>query len=115
MYKSGMTIAEVLAECIARRGLTQEAAAVELGVKQATVNRWLSGQHTPALDRAPLLARFCQITDRQAETAILLQQKRGANSLPVRVANLEAQVSELQAELAEQSALLRRLLRKARG
>lgn len=115
MYKRGMTIAEVLAETILRLGITQDEAASRLGVKQPTVNRWLQGAHTPSATYVATLARFCSITERQAETAILLQQRRGAKTIQARVADLESELAEIRAEAVETRALLAETNRLLRG
>lgn len=71
-----MSIGEVLEARLLELGMSQADAATELDVTQATVNRWINGTSTPEIGRAQALARFCEITERQAETAINLQKKQ---------------------------------------
>lgn len=71
-----MSIGEVLEGRLNDLGMSQSEAATQLGVTQATVNRWINGTSTPEIGRAQALARFCEITERQAETAINLQKKQ---------------------------------------
>lgn len=100
-----MTIGEVLEGRITELGISQAEAAQVLKVTQATVNRWINGVATPEISRAPALARFCEITERQAEAAINLQKKkadRGSDD----VSELRREVENLRKEVARMARLI---------
>lgn len=52
------TLPAVLAGELARRGLTQEAGAAQVGVNRQTMFRWLSGRNRPDAPGAVLLFRW---------------------------------------------------------
>jgi transcriptional regulator with XRE-family HTH domain len=51
-------LADLIRATMRERGLTQSAAAEELGVPQSILNRWLSGQHVPSAQHCPRVAAF---------------------------------------------------------
>jgi len=61
-----------LQETIKQSGLTQKALAVQLGVKQQTIQQYLSGRAMPALDT---FANLCKILD--VDTNYILCQEQG--------------------------------------
>lgn len=106
MYKRGMTISEVLSGYIAAGELTQEDAARVLGVKQPTVQRWVSGKDTPSDRYVPAIVKMTGLSERRVLDAIHAQKMK-TQSLPARVSALEDDVRQMSADLAEVLGLLR--------
>lgn len=106
MYKKGMTISEVLADALARTDLTQDDAARLLGVKQPTVQRWVTGKDTPSDRYVSAIVKMTGISERRILDAIHAQKLK-ARSLPSRVAALETEVRQMRSEMSEVLALLR--------
>lgn len=52
------TIAELLADTMAKQGLTQTETARLLGCSQPTLNQWLRGNNVPREDRLPAIAKL---------------------------------------------------------
>jgi transcriptional regulator with XRE-family HTH domain len=93
-YKTHMTISEVLAECLSHDGLTQDDAATRLGVKQPTVQRWVTGKDVPSDRYVETIASLTGLTTARVLDAIH-RQRMQRSTLPERVTALEGQISEL--------------------
>lgn len=107
MYKEGMTIAEVLSSYIAAGGFSQDEAARVLGVRQPTVQRWVSGKDTPSNRYVPAIVKMTGLSERRIVDAIHAQKIK-AQTLPARVTALEAQVRQMQSQVRELLELLQR-------
>lgn len=101
-----MTISEVLADYLAHGDLTQDDAARLLGVKQPTVQRWVSGKDTPSDRYVPAIVKMTGVPKARVLDAIHAQKLR-AKSLPSRVTALEQEVRQMRAQMTEVLALLR--------
>jgi transcriptional regulator with XRE-family HTH domain len=110
MHDPDMTIPDLLGAALDANNLTQEEAAARLGVKQPTVNRWLSGKDTPADKHVPALVELTGLPQDQILEA-LHRQRLSSASMPTRVASLEAEVAALRTTLDEVLALVRELPR----
>lgn len=106
-----MSISEVLADRLVDEGLTQEAAAQRIGVKQSVVSRWVAGKDAPSDRYVPALVKFTGLTKRQVLDSIHQQKLAGARSTPARITALEAEVAELREMFAELRAEVRRAVR----
>lgn len=101
-----MTISEVLADCIEVAGMTQDQAAAELGVKQSVVSRWVNGKDSPSDKHIPAIVKFTGLTEARVLDSIYRQRIRG-QSIPRRVAALEADMTKVKADLRDLLELLR--------
>jgi transcriptional regulator with XRE-family HTH domain len=102
-----MTISEVLAGCLDTKGITQEQAALAIGVKQSVVSRWVGGKDAPSDRYVPALVKFTGLRERNVLDAIHQQRLQGPNGLPNRVAALEQEMETVKGQLAELLTLLR--------
>ena len=92
-----------------RRELTQEGAALELGISQATFSRYVTGDPVP-LNRAAAIARFLRkplaevrdmVIEPHSEPEPARATSPGKRSIEVRMAALEQSVAALHDELVE--------------
>jgi predicted transcriptional regulator len=98
MYTVGMTIAEVLADTLATKSLTQDEAAARLGVKQSAVSRWIAGKDAPKAEYVPALVRLTGLSETRVVAAIH-QQRRTQGTVAARVTALERELAEVREDL----------------
>jgi transcriptional regulator with XRE-family HTH domain len=108
MSDNRVTLAELLARRRDKLGLSDDQAAEQLGVVQATFSRWRSGRVVPDDDRVPVLAAWLQLD--QNDVALALSAgRRNRPADPVSRDDLLAEIAQLRSEVAE----LRRGVRPA--
>jgi len=93
------TIAEVLADTMAKQGLTQTETARLLGCSQPTLNQWLRGNNVPREDRLSAIAKLTGYGVDQ-----LSEMRRSLKRAAITTRDLEAMTWEIR--------LLRRDLQK---
>lgn len=105
MYNPGMTIAEVLADTLDAKSLTQDEAAARLGVKQSAVSRWIAGKDAPSDTYVPALVKLTGLSKSKVLDAIH-QQRTSRATMPSRITILEREVAALRSELTRVVQLL---------
>lgn len=76
-YTSGMTVAQMLRARFADTDApTQADAAITMGVRQPSVNRWVNGNATPKSEHVPAVAQFLGVDEATVLAAIHLQKMR---------------------------------------
>lgn len=90
-----MTLSQALSAEIARRGLSQKAAAEEIGVKQQALSRWLLGSARPSPQHLDQLATFLRVSKARVRELWAESTPKSAQALTQRVAALEGEVDEL--------------------
>lgn len=97
-YKRAVPLPMMLRAEMGRRKLTQEQAALELQVKQPTINRWLNGAAIPKPHYYRRLEAFLDVDGAVIAQAIRLQQLERTDS-DERVEQLERRIVELEEAL----------------
>lgn len=75
-----ITLSEIqpkIAEAIRQSGLTQNALALKIGVKQQTIAQYLSGRAMPALDT---FANLCAVLEVSADYLLGLEDETGSKT-----------------------------------
>jgi transcriptional regulator with XRE-family HTH domain len=78
---TGETFGMVFAASLARRQMTDQEAAAELSTTQPTIQRWRTGRVVPAIDKAAVLATFCDMRPSDME-ALLRSAERVRRVMP---------------------------------